>query len=391
MDVQIRELGPADDLDELLDLSVRAFGPMPPPRRERMLARCAAAIAERRYLAAFAGTRMAAAAGFHRTSQWWLGRDLPMAGVFGVAVAPEDRGRGIGRALMTALLDHIAAAGYPLSMLYPATMPIYRSLGWELAGHTYAAAIDARSLHTITAPRTAALRRATPDDAAAVRRIHAEVHAGARECGPISWDDAVVSQWLLDDDLFSYLAADGFVAYRWLGGHGEIHAERVLAGSQETSRAVWALLASSSSVASTVRVRVGPAEPFGIMMRERDLQLTSDDQWMLRVVDAPAAVAGRGFPAGLQVAAALRLQDAACPGNQGDWTLTVGGGKGTLERCRTAAADPLALGARGFAALYAGTTLPVLRRSGLATGGDAGTDALFDAAFAAQPFCLDTF
>ena len=32
-----------------------------------------------------------------------------------------------------------------------------------------------------------------------------------------------------------------------------------------------------------------------------------------------------------------------------------------------------------------------LRRSGLATGGDPGTDALLDAAFAAQPFCLDTF
>ena len=36
---------------------------------------------------------------------------------------------------MTALLDDGAAErGYPLSALYPATMPIYRSLGWELAG-----------------------------------------------------------------------------------------------------------------------------------------------------------------------------------------------------------------------------------------------------------------
>ena len=57
-----------------------------------------------------------------------------MAGVSSVKVAPEDRGRGVGRLLMTAVLDEIAAHRYPLSALYPATMPLYRSLGWELAG-----------------------------------------------------------------------------------------------------------------------------------------------------------------------------------------------------------------------------------------------------------------
>jgi hypothetical protein len=71
--------------------------------------------------------------------------------------------------------------------------------------------------------------------------------------------------------------------------------------------------------------------------------------------------------------------------------VAVSGGKGTLERSQTACAQPFTLDARGFAALYAGTTLPVLRRSGLASGGDSDGDALSDAAFAAQPFCLDMF
>ncbi len=45
-----------------------------------------------------------AAAAFHDMRQWWHGRALPMAGVGGVKVAPEQRGRGVGRALMTELL-----------------------------------------------------------------------------------------------------------------------------------------------------------------------------------------------------------------------------------------------------------------------------------------------
>ncbi len=392
--IQIRALGPDDDYDQLFDLRTRAFGPATPLQRAAWLAQASHNIAAGRYLAAFDGARMAAAACFHDMTQWWLGRGVPAAGVANVAVAPEDRGIGIGRALMTELLAHIAACAYPLSVLYPATSAIYRSLGWELAGICYEAEIPARSLRTITpepgAPR-GGLGRVAPGDSEAVRAVHCAVHAGARDCGPLTWDEPSTRQWLDSDELFSYLGADGFVAYRWRDGNDELLVERAIAGSHATTRDIWSLLASSSSVARTVRARVSPAEPFGIMMREPDTALASVHPWMLRVVDAPAAVAGRGFPAGLELSVPLRLRDAGRPGNAGDWTLTVGGGKGALEPSRTAAAAALSMDVRGFAALYAGTTVPVLRRSGLAGGGNPGDDVLFDAAFAAQPFCLDTF
>jgi crossover junction endodeoxyribonuclease RuvC len=186
--VQIRALGPGDDRGELFDLRIRAFGPATRDERDRWLAVAERAIADQRYLAAFEGTRMVAAAKFHDLVQSWLGASLPMAGVAAVAVAPEDRGKGIGGALISALLSHIDARGYPLSMLYPATPSLYRSAGWELAGHTYEAVLPARSLRTIapwTGPQSPALRRAVPDDAPAVRGVHAAVHASARDCGPL--------------------------------------------------------------------------------------------------------------------------------------------------------------------------------------------------------------
>ena len=89
----------------------------------------------------FDGGRLVGTALYHDMRQWWHGRAVPMAGVAGVKVAPEYRGQGVGRALMTALTELMAERGYPLSVLYPATMTIYRSLGWEIAGHRHEAVL----------------------------------------------------------------------------------------------------------------------------------------------------------------------------------------------------------------------------------------------------------
>src|SRR5262245_27973804 len=106
--------------------------------------------------------------------QWWGGLALPMGGVGGVKVAPEARGQGVGRALMTELLAVMAQRGYPLSVLYPATAHIYRSLGWEIAGGNHRATIRGRSLASLLGADPSlgdepaarpALRRTGPQDA----------------------------------------------------------------------------------------------------------------------------------------------------------------------------------------------------------------------------------
>ena len=122
---------------------------------------------------------------------------------------------------------------------------------------------------------------------------------------------------------------------------------------------------------------------------------------MLRLLDAPAAMAARGFPA-TDLAVPLLITDDLRPANSGRWDLTVRSGEGRLSRCRTGASSPspagsslspapLALGARGLAALYAGTPVATLRRTGLADGGSPDADAALDGAFAATPFMLDGF
>jgi len=431
-DLEIRPLRPGDDPDAQLDLSERAFGPGFGTDRDRRLRSLSRLVAGGRYLGAFVGGRPAAAAAIQDMRQWWRGRPVPMAGVSSVTVAPEYRGLGIGRLLMTALLDEIAARRYPLSALFPATMPLYRSLGWELAGARDTAVIPARSLLRLVPPDALPpdalppdalppdalppappapprLHRAGPGDAEAVTAVLGRVHEAARDCGPITWDAASAAEWLADPGLYAYLAEDGVLAYRW--HHRDLFAERAEAISARTVRAFWAQLGSHASIAENVQARTGPASAFWWLTQERDAQIARRSRWMLRVVDAAAAIAARGFPAGVSVRVPVRIADGARPANSGRWQLTVAGGAGTLEPlgpagtagpastvgtagpASTAAlpASPLTLGARGLAALYAGTPLVTLRQAGLAAGGTAADDAALDAAFAATPYMLDAF
>jgi GNAT superfamily N-acetyltransferase len=250
--VNVRPLSPDFGWDEYIDLTMRSFGPMDGARVQPNIEPI---VADGRCLGAYDGGRLVGTALYHDMRQWWHGRPVRMAGVAGVKVAPEYRGQGVGRAMMTALAELMTERGYPLSALYPATMPIY---------------------------------------------------------------------------------------------------------------------------------------------------LAERESWMLRLLDAPAAIAARGFPA-TDLAVPLQITDDLRAANSGRWELTVRAGAGRLSRYRTgevhAPADPacpggqapLALGARGLAALYAGTPVATLRRAGLAEGGSPAADAALDGAFAATPYMLDSF
>jgi predicted acetyltransferase len=325
---------------------------------------------------------------------------MPMAGVAGVKVAPEERGRGIGTAMMTWMLGEIAERGYPLSALYPATAPLYRAFGWEIAGGRYETVLPTRSLGPLlradeSAPpgrsEPAAPRRATPDDASAVIDVIGLVHASLRHRGPNTREPWECRDWLDDPGNFAYLAADGFLSYRWARGGEEIAVEQFVAASAATARAFWKIVASHGTIASRVRACLAPDDPVLWLTREPDAQTHRSGCWMLRIVDAQAAIAARGFPATVTVSVPLEISDAARPANAGRWRLEVAGGHGGLQAAGDEAAHPLRLGARGLAALFAGAGTGTLRLAGLASGGDPAADEALDAAFGGTAFLIESW
>lgn len=407
--MQVRPLSFDDDLGAELDLSRRAFGPVAaaavPARHDSVRA----AIAAGTIVGAFDGARLTGSARYHVMRQWWHGRAVPMAGVAGVKVAPEERGRGTGTALIARLLGDIAAAGYPLSALYPATAPLYRGFGWEIAGGTYEMVLPARSLAALSPPDPAVsggdpagppVRRAGPGDEEEIVAVLGLVHERLAHCGPATREPWQVRRWLDDPERFAYLAPDGFLAYQWGSPDGTpavldtrgIDVLQLVAASPGTARALWRILGSHAPTASTISARVPPGDPVQFLTREPDAVLRRAGPWMLRVTDAPAAIAARGYPAAVSLSAPLELADPALPANAGAWQLEVSGGRGSLERAGTSQAPgALRLGARGLAALYGGTAPGQLRVAGLAAGGDRATDDALAAAFGGQAFLLDAF
>jgi predicted acetyltransferase len=217
------------------------------------------------------------------------------------------------------------------------------------------------------------------------------LHERQRDAGPIEWRPVEWRDEIEDDDYFSYLAHDGFVGYGYENGLETLRVSHLVAGSEATLRSLWSLVGSGSSVTTTVKAALAPDDPLQWLLPERALKVDKDIWWMLRLTDAPEAIAGRGFPASATLDLALRLRDPEIPANDGDWRLTVTGGKATLDRAESVGGTSLELGPRGLATLYAGWPMHSLRRGGLAHGGEPDDDAKIDAAFGARAFMLDYF
>jgi predicted acetyltransferase len=433
--LEVRKFRLDDGLEAEFDLRRRAFGPITGADEwDAMLSGC---IEAGQMMGVFDDGRPIASARYFAMRQWWHGRSMPMAGVAGVKVAPEERGRGIGRMLMASMLDDLVKSGFPVSTLYPSTLPLYRSLGWENAGGRYETVLPARALAALAGPDPAAgpwsdgtgsdgsgddgtgnrrgndgsgndgtgnggtgagspaeaagLHRAAPADAAAVIAMLGRVHQALRDSGPITIEAGEVERWLDDVDHFAYLAGDGFLSYRWAKGHEEIAVEYLVAESAATARTFWQILGTHATMAERVRACLAPTDPVAWLLHEPTAVTTLTETWMLRLIDAAQAIAGRGYPSGASVQAALDVRDQAVPANSGHWMLEISGGSGKLA---PAAGEPgpraLRLGARGLAGLFGGVPVATLRRAGLVSG-NTGIDDALDCAFAGPAFMYDYF
>ncbi|WP_285681671.1 GNAT family N-acetyltransferase [Actinoplanes sp. NBRC 103695] len=386
MTYQVRPLGPGEQ-QLAWDLGSLAFGYHEQPMPEGW----ASDSPSRRTLGVFdpAG-RLVAKAVDREQGQWFGGRIVPVGGVAGVATAAELRGHGLGRLVLTELLGGARERGAVISTLFDTIPAPYRALGWEEVGALVYQRVPARVLAEIRPDATTTLRPATEADIPAVQEIYREVaRAGTgmmERSGPAF--AASPTQVLADHhgltvavdktgDIVGYASWDRGPGY---DANGKLTVDDLIGLTPEATRTLLAMFGGWASVAPTVLIRLGAADPVWSLLARRDATPESSQPWMLRVVDAPAAVAARGWPRHLTGEVDLELADDVCPWQQGPHRLVLSGGDGRLE---PGGAGTVRLTPRGLASWYAGAATPQqLRRSGFLTGGDAGTDELLRTATA---------
>jgi hypothetical protein len=107
----------------------------------------------------------------------------------------------------------------------------------------------------------------------------------------------------------------------------------LLAATPEALRALWRMLgAPTSPFVPVVSFRGAPHDPLSFLLPAHDVSPRRRRLWMLRLVDAPGAIAARGYAPRVEARVSLEIADDECPSNAGRFVLVVEDGGGRLER-----------------------------------------------------------
>ena len=306
------------------------------------------------------GGRVAGGGILLRFGQWFGGREVDMVGIHGVGISPEFRGRGVGSALMAAIVTELGAAGVGLSTLYPATEPVYRAVGYEHAGSWTRYRLPIAKLRI--RGREPGLEPVGFADASDLQLAY-DARA-RREAGNLA-RNAWCWQRILDPlvgPVYGYRvgAAGSGLGHsvfsqrrRSSGLHDyDIVCHELVASDGVAARRLLTMFADHRSLAVDLLVTSSPAATELIAVDERCVGVDEIMRWMMRITDVGVALTQRGYPPDLRAELTLDIDDGLIEANRGRHTLRVADGAATLAPGGAAAA--LAIDVRGLAALYSG-------------------------------------
>ena len=293
----------------------------------------------------------------HPMGQCFGERVVPMVGIGGLGMDPGARAAGGATHLMRETVRALHADGVAISTLFPATQPLYRRSGYELAGSHFRVTVQTDRLRTHD--RELAVRRATDSDIADIDRLHvldARENGGNIERSPMMWarirdpEEGHPHAFVVerDDGLEGYLY---YVSKPNARGHQDLSISDVVVRTPAAARRVLTFVLDHRSLVDSVTWRGHPAHPLLLQAREQRHDIRLWDTWMLRIVDVERALALRGYPLGVEAEVHLKITDDLIEANQGRFVLRVSNGEATVER---GGDGRVALDVRALAPLYSG-------------------------------------
>lgn len=323
------------------------------------------------------GDQPAGGLALHEMGQFFGGESVRMSGVGAVGIAPEHRAGGAATAMMNLVLREMRDrpnGAPPISSLYPATVPLYRRSGFELAGGRYEISIPIRQMRL--AARGAAddgglrMARIEDGDAARVRSLYARLarHTpGLLDRGEFSWRRVFEPRGEKAHGYQVLNAAGEMEGYLFMqqkdappGAASNAPLFHLLVADVQfaTPRAglrLLELLRAHQSVCDAAVLYGSPDHPWLALMPERTFSARHQFHWMMRIVDIEKALLARGWNPCVSGEVALEVRDDVLPENNGRFILQVDGGK---ARVTAGGAGEAIIDVRGLAALYSGHLSP---------------------------------
>jgi predicted acetyltransferase len=401
MTIEISLVGPEMHAEVTLPLRV-AFGvPFDPERAERN--KRLPELDQR--IAALDGGKVVGSAGAFRFEMTTPGGAVAASGLTMVAVLPTHRRRGILRRMMDLHIETARAKGFPISALWASEGQIYGRFGYGVAAFGGTASFqNERVAFKRPVGHQGVLRLLDEKEAAEpFRAVYERVRPtvpGMLSRSAQWWDFRRLGEFdkslqplhrvvlLIDGQ------PEGYALYRLaqklaIPGPADtaIAVSEVMGTSPQATAMVWRFLCEIDLVRRIDASFLSSTHPLLHMVQEpRRLNLTLMDTLWVRILDAPAALAARAFPADFAVT--FQLEDALCRWNTGVYCVEGG------RAARSDAEPELRFDAATLGSLYlGGVTARQLADAGaieeLAEGAVDRADALFRSPRA--PWCPEMF
>jgi predicted acetyltransferase len=327
----------------------------------------------------------------YRFGHFFGGRAVPSVGIGGVAVAAHARGRRVAETIMIETLREFRDQSFAISTLYPATVPLYRRCGYEFASFRFHYRSPLESLPRDDAPPVVEWDDSSLVEIADCYRTYASTMSGPVDRPDWFWgkrvlhvtDDQPVRRYCVREDG----RITGYTVYTQ-----DKAGDLPYGFNIECRDLVWTTPASATALLGFFgRHRstgdhlmwAGPSnDAIANLLSEQDVNHDSWFRQMLRLVDVPAAFEARGYPAPLEAAVEIQIEDPAFGWNDAGWRIETSGGTAKVSPAPSADAR---VDVRTLGAMFSGLmSARDARRLGRLVANDSDVAAL-DAMLAGPP------
>jgi len=334
---------------------------------------------------------------YHAIAHFFGGRPVPSAGIGGVAVAPEARGRRVAERLMVSTLGELHGKGFAISVLYPATVPVYRRCGYEYAAFRVAYRTPLRLLPRASGPEAQPWGDDAFDEAVACYRSWAAERNGVVD-RPEAWWSRVLTNYE-EAEVMRVCVREGGRMTGYMVYTQEKRSDSEWQFDLDCRDFVWTTPAAAAGLLtyagrhrSNARdlVWVGPPnDPMADLLPEQDANHDSWFRQMLRLIDVPGAFEARGYPPSLAAGVELRVDDPHIAENAGGWRIEVADGGAKVS---PAVSPRASIDVGALAAIWSGMLSPAdARRLGRLDASDEDVATLREMFAGPIPWVNDWF